>query len=202
MTTKWRPAPFELGFITQTFRNSADIDYIAARLLYCNGLDQQFLWSAEQAVEKYLKAILLYNGINTADIGHLLTRAFDRLDAITDIQFDLPDDTRDFLEYLQVYGTNRYLQHPSFTAGEELLRLDKTVWHIRRYCDYLRGEIKNSKGQRVDVLPAQLRRILNPRTLAQPHRFRIMHGQLERVLGDQKSSLRPQARIRTASRSI
>ena len=89
MTTKWRPAPFELGFITQTFRNSADNDYIAARLLYCNGLDQQFLWSAEQAVEKYLKAILLYNGINTADIGHLLTRAFDRLDAITDIQFDL-----------------------------------------------------------------------------------------------------------------
>ncbi|PYR23003.1 MAG: hypothetical protein DMF94_02735 [Acidobacteria bacterium] len=126
MTTKWRPAPFELGFITQTFRNSADNDYIAARLLYCNGLDQQFLWSAEQAVEKYLKAILLYNGINTADIGHLLTRAFDRLDAITDIQFDLPDDTRDFLEYLQVYGTNRYLQHPSFTAGEELLRLDNS----------------------------------------------------------------------------
>jgi HEPN domain-containing protein len=177
------------GFITQTFRNSADNDYIAARLLHRNGLDQPFLWSAQQAVAKYLKAILLYNGINSADLGHNLVGGFDRLSEIADIQFDLPDDTRDLLEYLQVYGTNRYLQHPSFTAGEELLRLDKAVWHIRRYCDYLRGELKNPKGERVALLPTALKRIHSRRTLEQPHRFR-MHGLLERVLDDQKSTLR------------
>jgi len=39
----------------------ADQDYLAARICYRHNLIDQFLWSALQAVEKYLKAILLYN---------------------------------------------------------------------------------------------------------------------------------------------
>ena len=47
---------------TDVFRKQADYDYIAARANYRMCLRQQFLWSAHQAVEKYLKAILLFNG--------------------------------------------------------------------------------------------------------------------------------------------
>jgi len=49
-------------YATDIFRNQADFDYISARANYRLKLRQQFLWSAQQAVEKYLKAILLFNG--------------------------------------------------------------------------------------------------------------------------------------------
>ncbi|CUB05958.1 HEPN domain-containing protein [Marinomonas fungiae] len=45
------------------FRKQADFDYISARVNFRLGLRQQFLWSAQQAIEKYLKAILLFKGI-------------------------------------------------------------------------------------------------------------------------------------------
>ena len=49
-------------FASDIFRRQADFDYIAARANYRMHLRQQFLWSAQQAMEKYLKAILLFNG--------------------------------------------------------------------------------------------------------------------------------------------
>ncbi|MCA1796649.1 MAG: HEPN domain-containing protein [Geobacteraceae bacterium] len=48
-------------FATRSFRDVADQDYIAARLSYRHGLYPQFHWQSLQALEKYLKAILLYN---------------------------------------------------------------------------------------------------------------------------------------------
>ena len=44
---------------TRSFRDVADQDYIAARLCYRSNLMVQFVWMAEQAIEKYLKAILV-----------------------------------------------------------------------------------------------------------------------------------------------
>jgi hypothetical protein len=49
------------SFATECFRNVADTDYVAARMHSRFGLIEQFQWSALQAIEKYLKAILLYN---------------------------------------------------------------------------------------------------------------------------------------------
>lgn len=49
-------------FACDVFRKQADYDYISARANYRMRLRQQFLWSAQQAVEKYLKATLLFNG--------------------------------------------------------------------------------------------------------------------------------------------
>jgi hypothetical protein len=43
-------------FASDVFRKQADYDYIAARANYRMRLRQQFLWSAHQSVEKYLKA--------------------------------------------------------------------------------------------------------------------------------------------------
>ncbi len=57
-------------FATRSFRDIADQDYIAARLSYRHGLYSQFHWQSLQALEKYLKAILLYNRIKATNINH------------------------------------------------------------------------------------------------------------------------------------
>lgn len=51
-------------FAKDVFRKQADCDYVAARSNYRLRLREQFLWSSLQAIEKYLKAILLFNGIS------------------------------------------------------------------------------------------------------------------------------------------
>jgi HEPN domain-containing protein len=188
----WTPKPFELGSITLTFRDVADRDYISARVLYRHDLETQFLWSALQAVEKYLKAILLYNGRDTRGLRHSLRRALDAVLKIDDIAFQFPDDLGPFLEYLDVYGPNRYLDLPHYTHGEELLQLDRCVWHIRRYCQYLRGEVELSTGEKRQLLPANLKSVHSQRFIDQPHRFRISNGFLENVLRDRDSPMRAQ----------
>ena len=50
-------------YIYHSFRDVADCDYICARTLHRIRLFDQFLWSGLQAIEKYLKTIvLLYDG--------------------------------------------------------------------------------------------------------------------------------------------
>lgn len=57
-------------FIDSSFRDAADEDYIAARASYGLDLTHAFLWNSLQTVEKYIKAILLYNRRPTRDLGH------------------------------------------------------------------------------------------------------------------------------------
>jgi HEPN domain-containing protein len=184
------PAPFEVGFITQAFRDIADQDYIAARTLYRAGLDLQFLWASSQAMEKYLKGILLYNALDTRDLGHKLVASYKRVLTISDIPFNFPPDTGAFLEYLELYGPDRYLQHPYFTHGEELLQLDRIVWHVRRFCQYLRGELRKPSGERVRLLEAHIRSLSRPALFENPTRFRILGGYLERVPDSNRTALR------------
>jgi hypothetical protein len=51
-------------------RDAADEDYVAARTAYRIDPTHSFLWNSLQAVEKYTKAILLYNRRPTGDLGH------------------------------------------------------------------------------------------------------------------------------------
>lgn len=48
--------------IYESFVTSADEDYLTARTLAVNGLSRGFAWGAGQALEKYLKAYLLFRG--------------------------------------------------------------------------------------------------------------------------------------------
>ena len=66
---------FVNSFATQSFRDQADRDYVSARLACRHELFPQFLWASHQAVEKYLKAILLYNRVRATKVGHDLARA-------------------------------------------------------------------------------------------------------------------------------
>lgn len=62
-------------FITKSFRDTADRDYISARILHRHKLVEQFLWMALQTIEKYLKAILLFADVPTKELNHNLKRA-------------------------------------------------------------------------------------------------------------------------------
>ena len=73
-------------FASDVFRRQADFDYVAARANYKMQLRQQFLWSAQQSIEKYLKAILLFNGKSARypagsrkEFGHKLTALVDEV---------------------------------------------------------------------------------------------------------------------------
>src|SRR5262245_35009846 len=101
------------ALIEDSFRDVADEDYLVARIAYRHQVTQPFLWSAQQAIEKYLKAILLFNRTTTIDLGHNVVKAFARLSSIPDILFDFPPDIEKFIEYINEEGPNRYRGYPT-----------------------------------------------------------------------------------------
>ena len=150
-----------IDFVNRSFRDIADQDYLAARGLYRLKLGPQFLWSAQQAIEKYLKGYTaLQRPQRLKHIGHNLEKAFQNINVITDIQFDFPQDVVEFIRYINEHGGNRYFEKPTYTLGKELLILDKTIWHIRRYCYYMRGQsTPGPDGQRIDLFPLEIAKI-------------------------------------------
>ncbi|MCB4792792.1 MAG: HEPN domain-containing protein [Elusimicrobia bacterium] len=169
----------------------ADKDYLAARICYRYDLPQEFLWLSLQAIEKYIKAILLYNEQETKSIGHDISKAYDKMKSLKEFSFDIPKDVESFISYLNRYGLDRYFEKPYFLYGEELLSLDRTVWFIRRYCGLFNSKIKKIDGTMVDGLSANLKRIQNPYYLKQPNKF-IHHGYLGHVLNNKRLELRKQ----------
>ena len=133
---------------TERFREQADKDYIVARSCYRMNLREQFLWASLQACEKYLKGTLLFNGKSarydpaTYDpnkkgnkkFGHNLTRLFEIARAIGDLPLDKPVWMPEFLEYLTIFGNNRYLSKATYATGDELRMLDEVVWVLRQVC--------------------------------------------------------------------
>jgi HEPN domain-containing protein len=90
---------FVNAFGTQSFRDQADRDYIAARLACRHELFPQFLWSSQQAIEKYLKAILLYNRIKANNVKHDLDLALSLTQSLPfDIKFS--ERSRKFIDHL------------------------------------------------------------------------------------------------------
>ena len=179
-------------FVNRSFRDVADKDYIAARISHRYGLDQQFLWFAEQALEKYLKAILLYNRLSTKHLNHHLFDAYSAVLAIPDIPFDFPADVVAFVKYIYAQGPNRYFEYPYYLLGEECLQLDRTVWHIRRYCYQMRTSVKKQDGSTVELFPFEVKKVQHETTIKKPHKYTLFGGFLEKVLKDKSSDLRKQ----------
>lgn len=174
------------SFASECFRDVADTDYISARVHYRLGLIEQFQWSASQALEKYLKAILLFNGHSAKGLSHKLMMALKRVDEIKEFSIDLQDSERSLILHIDRNGQNRYLEQSSCASGEELLWLDSTVWSLRRYCQVLDYEITDSHKNRVSMLKSNLLKIHSEFYLKNPHRFSIQGGFLEAVLNGRK----------------
>jgi HEPN domain-containing protein len=174
---------FVNDFASRSFRDVADQDYIAARRSYRDGLTQPFLWSSLQCVEKYLKAILLFNGKSARGIGHDLGWALDRVTNIKDLTFTIPRECTSFIRFLSEVGADRYFSAPLRILPGALLSLDRTVWHVRLYCYFMRGTIARRDGTKVNLFPLELRRVHDPTLPDHPEGFRIQTGYLEKVIG-------------------
>ena len=181
-------------FIKRSYRDQADKDYIAARTVHRLHLLDQFLWLALQALEKYLKAILLFNDQSTKGIGHDLVEAFTRVEQISTLGCSLSSDDRLFLEYLTGQGTDRYFERVRSAEGEELLALDHVVWSVRRFCDDYFFPFDPSQNILRKYSRAFLESLNTNSVTRSPHRFRLMNkGFIEEVLESAKHrSLREQ----------
>ena len=168
------------SFATRCFRDVADQDYIAARMSYRAQLIPQFLWSALQAVEKYLKAILLFNRIKAKDVGHNLAKAREHCQELP-FHIKLSPSSDELIEHLDAFGRFRYLETSYYVHGPKLVELDKTIWEIRRYCRVLNDELKLKNGQTINMLGLELERIANSEKEA-PQKFRLTGGILENIL--------------------
>lgn len=190
---------------TEVFRNQADHDYIAARSSYRLGLREQFLWSALQSLEKYFKAILLFNGRSARrehirnppkrDFGHDLVRLNSAVQQVPGLTLDFPNWLPDFLAYLTTFGNNRYLTKSTYTVGRELARLDEAVWSIRRYAQHMRSAIGTRRAPSRRLLEAHLRYLNAPEHRKRPQRLHPFTGFLEDVLRRPRSDLTRQALI-------
>ena len=129
----------------------ADDDYITALLAYNRGLFHGFCWCAEQACEKYLRDLLLLEGLSTQNYDHDLVSLFrkvrqnDQRGIVSDT-LSLPETTARgldrwqdeptarFIKCLAKYGSsdNRYAFEGTFVNGPVLHALDILCRAFRR----------------------------------------------------------------------
>lgn len=170
------------SFATQSFRDQADRDYVAARLACRFELMPQFLWASHQAVEKYLKAILLYNRINATKVGHNLTKAMNLTKRLPFL-IELSSRSRSFLDHLSEYGEFRYIDVPYHVEGFVLVDLDLLIWELRRYCqvlDVFGKALPPAEQTQLDIAKERL-----SKSASEPkHKFRLSGGVLEKMLDE------------------
>ena len=176
-------------FAIRSFRDVADDDYIAARMALRATLVPQFLWSSLQAIEKYLKAILLLNRTRSTEPTHRVSALLTKVENIGKLQFRISTPAREFVDYLNMYGRFRYLEVSYYGRGREIISLDRAVWEIRRYCNRLDSSRKQSDGTIVHMLEHELRQI--QQSERDPKTFPWFQGELEEILTDRKHPARP-----------
>jgi len=171
-------------------RDSADRDYISARATSRLGLHQSSAWSALQAVEKYFKAILLFNGRSVKrKRSHDLIKLHQAVRSLPRLGFRLPDDTGEFLGYLTDQGRNRYTDFAVIVQGSELLQLDRLVWHTRRFCQDFRL-MPDDESRFPGEAERRLALIPEDRVSAVVGDFSIPAGHLEELLAGPPTPLR------------
>ena len=173
------------SFATECFRNVADTDYIAARSCYRIGLLLQFQWFASQAIEKYLKSILLYNAISTKNLSHNLHKALDRVNN-DDMPFNikLSETQRSFIFHLHRNAQARYIEQETYSIGNELSLLDETTWSIRRYCQPINYNIKLPDGEIKNLLRCNIQKIESQSFSGNSNSFSLYQGFLEKIVSN------------------
>lgn len=161
------------------FRETGDGDYIAARLAMRAGLPVQFLWSALQAVEKYLKCILVLNRCS-AKTGHDLQKALDAIHRELPFKIKLSTEEQAVFQHIDESGQNRYLIESLHLFDYELSHFDSLVWKLRQYCVPLNVEHYNDTPDR-NVLLQNISKV--EIALESPPEYgHLPNGSLERIL--------------------
>lgn len=175
---------FVNAFATQSFRDQADRDYIAARLACRNELFPQFLWSSHQAIEKYLKAILLYNRVKANQVRHDLAQALSLTESLS-FEIKLSTRSRKFISHLSEVGEFRYIDVPFHVYGHILIDLDLAVWEVRRYCQVLDVFGKQLPLEEQRLLDTAWSDLASSETKPR-HKFRLHDGLLEKIISERK----------------
>jgi hypothetical protein len=125
------------SFAIRSFRDTADRDYIHARLAYKARLIPQFQWSALHCLEKYAKCILLLNRIPAKELKHEISGALDLVEKHGKFKIELPTKSLELIKHLETSARHRYFEVSYFSFSSEITYLDLTVSELRRYCQCL-----------------------------------------------------------------
>lgn len=139
--------------IWRMYRDAADHDYLVARFCAHSNLLYQFWWNAQQAVEKYLKATLLLNGLPVHKYGHQLSEMLTKARTLAGDLLPLVHcPPRCFVPYWPVTSSrgfmlvdnfvarietsgdpnNRYRVFSTFTRNSDLYMFDELCFELRR----------------------------------------------------------------------
>ncbi|PLC49386.1 hypothetical protein CR159_13910 [Pollutimonas subterranea] len=147
-------------FALRSFRETADKDYITARMAYRARLIQPFRWSALHCLEKYVKGILLLNRVDTRKLKHTVLPGIERMKQHGKFELELSAGTTKFIQRLEDDGAeDRYYLVSYDIEAFDIARLDRAVWELRRYCQPLDCETVDVNGKMVNLLPLELDRV-------------------------------------------
>lgn len=173
-------------FAIRSFRDTADRDYIHARLAYRARLVPQFQWSALHCLEKYAKGILVLNRVPAKKIKHEVTGALRLLAKQAKFKVVLSEAAMKFIERLESGAEFRYFEVSYFNQRYDIAYLDLAVSELRRYCQVLDFEVETRSGSR-NLLHPMLERIRHAAEKS-PRDTCIMGGWLEKVINDKQHS--------------
>ncbi|MCE4351994.1 HEPN domain-containing protein, partial [Xanthomonas hortorum pv. cynarae] len=175
-------------FAIRCFRDTGDGDYIAARLSMRAHLYTQYLWAAEQAVEKYLKCILMLNRHDTRKLGHEVERALEAVRACLSVEIKLTEVEQQAFDNLGRWNADRYLIRSYHVEHVEIAGLDLLVWRLRQYCKPLDvNHYADDPSQ--DLLKVNLAEIAG-RALHPSKAGHLPGGELEKILEDKRHPAR------------
>lgn len=184
------------------FVNTADQDYILARIAHDGKMGNAFFWAAGQAIEKYLKASLLLNGKssikdgNDKEYSHDLIRLFNDVNKYaSDLfperltepsQFEAPswleEAPLEFLERIKRYTNpdGRYNLFGCELSSQDLFHLDQFVFAARRVAFRLDAYpyITEPDPSLPSVFPSTVREKLMRHPEYQPRR----DGRLDKII--------------------
>src|SRR5580704_10087145 len=140
------------SIIDELFIKTADDNYVTARWCFHQNLNVDFLWLAVHCVEKYLKAVLLFNGRTATRHGHDIRKLYADVRKFADDllpaspakpqRVRMPEAmwrSETFEEfigrlYLDGKAHNRYQLYGYTKMPDDLWKLDQLVFSIRRIC--------------------------------------------------------------------
>lgn len=175
-------------FAIRSFRETADKDYITARMAFRARLIQPYRWSALHCLEKYAKCILVLNRVNAKNLNHSVLPGIQRMS--NKFPIELSEETTAFIKNLEEEGADdRYYLTSYVVESGEVVKLDRAVWELRRYCQPLDYMDEDSNGVMKSVLHSQLERLHRAKDKVEKGTC-ISNGVLENILADKKHPAR------------
>ncbi len=169
-------------FIERSFRDIADTDYIAARICWRRELGHQFFWMALQAVEKYLKGILLFHAKPVHKLSHDIAQGLMEVKKLPDVDLKLQPEVEKFLHILSEQGQNRYFEWNLMLRGQEILLLDDLVWHLRVHCVTGASEVKQRDGKAIWTRDEHFKEVRSHKPGKKVNHIVIPFGKLEQIV--------------------